>query len=761
MIGDPDRAVVPEVADAPGDTSTPYTISVGDSFEGTISSSDVDFIAINLTEGQLIQVSVTGEDPQIWVSDNNGNTIEYNDDIDFNGGNYDSFLTFEATYTGTYYFEVSGYNFVASDYTLAVDTFTPIADGSVQDMADFLTTGYWASSGQSPRAFDTSGSNVISVDITSLSAAGQQLARWAFEAWELVADIQFSEVNSGADITFQDTDAGAWSTSTVSAGDILSSTVNVSTSWLTQFGTTANSYSFQTYIHEIGHALGLGHQGAYNGAAEYGTDETFGNDSWQMSIMSYFDQVDSLGTDASYANIISAMMVDIVAIQDLYGAAGASSASAGDTVWGFNSNLGGFYGDVFNGVIPINSPVSMTIYDQGGTDLLDMRMFAQDTRIDMRAGEFSDFGGQIGNLAIALGTVIENLNTGAGVDRVTGNNVANIIQTNEGNDWVNAAGGADSIRGGTGNDTLFGGADNDTMFGDGGHDLLGGSSGADTMFGGLGFDTLSGGDGNDFLAGGAGEDRLSGGNDNDLLNGGGGSDTLFGGQGDDDLRGGYGSDQLFGGQGDDTMTGGGGLDRLSGGDGGDILSGGQGADTLLGDSGRDTMNGGAGDDELEGGLGWDVLSGGDENDTLLGGNGSDILNGGTGADQLEGDSGNDTLSGGEGNDLLMGGAGRDMLTFGAGDDVGYGGTGADTFVFSLGVGSNNNVADFSVSDGDRLQLDDQLWTPPIGGPVLTEADVITAFGADVGGDFVLSFGPDIITLTGMAGQFDASMLDIV
>ncbi|SMP05991.1 M10 family metallopeptidase [Shimia sagamensis] len=730
VVGDPNGAIVPETVDAPSDITTPYSISVGDTFQGTINNTDLDYIAIDLVAGEFYQVAVSGDDPRLWVLDSNGDAFEYNDDIDYNGGNFDSFLTFEATYSGTYYFAVNGYNAVASSYSLSVDTFTPIADGSVQDMADYLTSGYWTDNGGTSRSFDTSVSNVITVNITSLSAAGQQLARWAFEAWELVADIDFQEVAGAANISFQNTDAGAWSNSSVSGGTILSSTVNVSTDWLTQFGTTLNSYSFQTYIHEIGHALGLGHQGGYNGSAEYGTDENFGNDSWQMSIMSYFDQVDSLGTDASWANIMSAMMVDIVAIQDLYGAAGAGSATAGNTVWGMNSNLGGYLGDFFNGVITVNSAVAMTIYDLNGTDLMDFRSYTDDSRIDMRAGQFSDVGGLIGNLGIAVGTVIENVYTGVGNDHVTGNDVANLIKTNEGDDWTNAGGGSDTVWGGFGHDTIYGG--------DGG-DLLGGSNGADLLFGEKGFDTMSGGYGNDTLSGGTGADNLSGGGGNDVLKGGNGSDSLFGGLGDDSVSGGFGDDSLYGAQGEDTLNGGGGQDRLFGGDDSDVLRGGNGEDTLHGDIGGDTLNGGDGNDLLDGGNGWDFLNGGANNDTLLGGYGSD------------------TLIGGSGDDSLVGGGGNDALNFGAGNDVGDGGLGADTFVFSTGVGSSNMVNNFSSTEGDMLSLDDALW----GGAVLSAADVLNTYGADSAGNYVLTFGTDVITITGWAAQFDASMIDII
>ncbi|WP_294228464.1 M10 family metallopeptidase [uncultured Shimia sp.] len=712
VVGDPDGAIVSETVDAPGDLTTPYSISVGDTFQGTIDSTDVDLIAITLVAGEFYQVAVSGDDPRLWAADSNGDVIDFNDNIDSSGGNFDSFLTFEATYSGTYYFAVNGHNTVASSYSLSVDTFTPIADGSVQDMADYLTSGYWTDTGRAARSFDTSVSNIITVNISTLSAEGQQLARWAFEAWELVADIVFQEVAGVADISFQDTDSGAWAGSTVSGGTTLSAVVNVSTDWLTTNGTTLDSYSFRTYIHEVGHALGLGHQGHYNGSAEYGTDENFGNDSWQMSVMSYFNQVDSLGTNASWATNMSAMMVDIVAIQDIYGAAGAGSATAGNTVWGMNSNLGGYLGDVFNGVIPINSPVAMTIYDQGGTDLLDMRMFAQDTRIDMRDGKFSDFGGQIGNLGIAVGTVIENLNTGSGNDHIIGNSVANVIKSNDGNDWVNAGGGNDLVVGGLGNDTVSG------AFGD---------------------DSLFGGDGEDRLLGGFGDDHVFGGSGNDLISGG------------------VGHDSLVAGDGNDTLNGGKGKDWLKGSDGADILLGKSGNDSLWGQSGDDKLYGEDHNDSLVGGSGNDSLYGGSGVDFLDGGNGADFLSGSTGSDILLGGNGFDTLIGGSGKDELFGGGGNDVLDFGAGNDVGDGGLGADTFVFSTGVGSRNTVNNFSSTEGDMLSLDDALW----GGAVLSAADVLNTYGADSAGNYVLTFGADVITITGWAAQFDASMIDII
>ncbi|WP_372587214.1 type I secretion C-terminal target domain-containing protein [Aeromonas caviae] len=127
-------------------------------------------------------------------------------------------------------------------------------------------------------------------------------------------------------------------------------------------------------------------------------------------------------------------------------------------------------------------------------------------------------------------------------------------------------------------------------------------------------------------------------------------------------------------------------------------------DTLLGGDGNDILFGQGGDDFLFGGAGNDILFGGSGNDTLYGESGNDTLYGGSGNDTLYGGSGNDTLYGGSGNDTLFGGIGDDILK---GDE------GSDTFIWrkgdtEAGKVTKDYIADFSKSEGDKLDLSDLL-----------------------------------------------------
>jgi serralysin len=607
--------------------------------------------------------------------------------------------------------------------------------GSLDETAQFLTEGYW---GGTQRSFDTSQSNQLTVNINALTNEGQVLARWAFEVWESVANIEFVETSVSANITFDDNQPGASANMSFLGQTIYNSNVNVSTNWVaTHGGANRDQYAALIYIHEVGHALGLGHQGQYNGGAQYGQDETFANDSWQLSVMSYFNQNENSTINATRAIPLTAMMSDIVAIQNLYGAPGSNSATTGNTVWGNTGTASGYQG-ILNQALSGRSipnttgdPVAVTIYDQDGIDTLNLATSTTNDRIDLRDTRYSDINGIIGNVGIARGTIIENLVAGGGHDTVTGNAVSNLIVAANGNDSLDGMGGNDTLYGGAGNDTLLGGAGDDLLGAGLGNDSLEGGAGQDAVFTAAGNDTAHGGEGNDTLGGAAGDDSLLG----DA-----GNDELWGATGNDTAHGGEGNDTLGGAAGDDSLLGDAGNDELWGAIGNDTAWGGAGADTLGGSVGNDNLSGEGGADELWGADGNDTLDGGDDNDRIGAGNGDDRALGGAGNDQIFGGTGNDTLFGNDGNDTLYGASGDDNIDGGAGDDLIYAGAGADVIIFSTGA---DRAEIFSTAE-DRIDLSGVASITNI-------ADLRANHLSEVGGNAVIDDGAgNMLTLQGIA-----------
>jgi len=525
------------------------------------------------------------------------------------------------------------------------------------------------------------------------------------QLWADVTPLSFVQGTTGsAALTFANDEEGAFAQTTTLGGFITSATINVSQEWVDTNGAGFNSYTYQTFIHEVGHALGLGHGGPYNGTSTFGVDNIFSNDLWQYSVMSYNDQGEGLADDNGTPRLVLGLqMADILAVQDLYGANDAGTRG-GATVYGFNSNAGGMFdfGRFQNDFLALRPdaegpirPPSLAIYDTGGIDRLDLSGYASNQRISLIEETFSDIGDNFNTLAtddplinlisIARGTVIENATGGSGDDTITGNAVNNVLIGGAGNDTIYANEGEDTVSAEAGNDTVFGGIGADILNGGAGDDTINGDAGGDTLFGSVGNDVVNGGDGFDLIFGGDG---------NDQVNGDGGNDNVFGGNGDDVVSGGAGRDNVYGDAGDDTLFGGLDNDAITAGTGNDILNGDAGNDAISGQDGDDILNGGTGDDALAGGLGNDVINGGDGADSISGGDGADVITGGTGSDGVFGLAGNDTINGGDdqdflygnsGDDTLSGDGGNDSLFGGFGNDALFGGDGADTLAGEDGI----------------------------------------------------------------------------
>jgi hypothetical protein len=332
----------------------------------------------------------------------------------------------------------------ARPYTLGLNysgtVSSSASQGTYAQLADYLVNGYWAKDGITAHGW-TPGSTVT-FNVTGLSTLEQSYARTALNLWHDVANINFSEVTSGGQITF-DNSGSMQAVTNVSwggGGILTSANVHISTDWVNTNGgyngaTGIWSYGFQTYLHELGHAMGLGHQGPYNGSATWGVDNIFTNDSWQYTVMSYFDQTKS-GL-ASFDFTITPMVVDILAMQTKYGA--NTTTRTGDTTYGFNSTAGNFY----NFSSYTGAP-AFTIYDAGGTDTLDCSGFSQSQIFNMTGGGYCSVGGQTNNIGIALSTLLENAIGGSGADTFNGNSLNNTFRGNLGNDTINGGNGTDT-----------------------------------------------------------------------------------------------------------------------------------------------------------------------------------------------------------------------------------------------------------------------------------------------------------------------------
>jgi serralysin len=563
------------------------------------------------------------------------------------------------------------------------------------------------------------GSGEPVTNFEALNSVQMNTARAVLADISAVANITFQEITETAslhaDIRLAESDkpGTAWAyypSTAAEGGDV----------W---FNNTKNyydnpvlgTYAYLTFLHEMGHALGLKH--LHEASGSFGA-MPLDKDSLEYSVMSYRSYVGQ-STSGGYTNPSgsypqSLMMYDIAALQKMYGA--NFNTNSGNSTYTWSASTGEMF---INGVgqgTPTANKIFLTIWDGGGIDTYDMSKYGTSVTINLRPGQWSTTavaqlallhydGSKVatGNIANSLlyngdlRSLIENAIGGSGADQLIGNVANNVLDGGAGNDKLTGDAGNDTLQGGVGTDTaVFSGALTQyqvTQLADGSVkvvDLRSGTyDGTDIAwnieqfeFGGTQYTlaqvlsgsgtpsepsepsttgmTLTGTSSNNTLQGGALDDTISG------L---GGADLLYGYAGADYLDGGTGNDKLYGGDGNDVLIGGTGADRLEGGAGTDTASY---ATATAGVTAKlSSTSSNKGDAYGDTYVSVENLTGSNFADTLSGNSYVNVLAGGAGGDKLYGNGGNDTLNGGSGADYLDGGSGTDTAVF-AGTSSDYG-----------------------------------------------------------------------------------------
>jgi serralysin len=226
------------------------------------------------------------------------------------------------------------------------------------------------------------------------------------------------------------------------------------------------TYAYATFMHEIGHTIGLDH--GQDGSRALPHE----HDSLEYSVMTYRSYAGAgLGAytvqEGGYPR--SFMLSDIAALQHMYGA--DFTTNAGNTTYRWSPTTGELTINGSSAARSTTNKILETIWDGGGTDTYDFSAYTSALQIDLRPGAWTTTSSaQLANLGdghIARGNIanayqyqgstaslIENVKGGSGNDRITGNIAGNRLEGGSGNDKLFGGAGKDVLVGGKGSDSF-------------------------------------------------------------------------------------------------------------------------------------------------------------------------------------------------------------------------------------------------------------------------------------------------------------------
>lgn len=306
-------------------------------------------------------------------------------------------------------------------------------------LLDEAAYGYQYDGGEQPI------NTVYNGAIGAFTDAQKDAIRQAFAEYETYIDLKFVEVIEEGDrvgtlrvglslaqyeniAAFALQPARYWA----SAGDI----------WLMEEGaggdlTPGESWYYFAFLHELGHALGLKHPHEAVRDNEITLAEDL--DSANYTLMSYNEPDWAWHTvrgQDTWSISHGPQVLDIQALQYLYGA--NDTHNLGNTVYNFSPD----------------EAVSLTIWDAGGTDILNFSQMKVGVTVSMAPGDYSTVPiagwSPVDNIGIAFDTHIENAIGSKADDTITGNDLDNMISGH---------GGDDTLYGGIGDDVFDGHAD--------------------------------------------------------------------------------------------------------------------------------------------------------------------------------------------------------------------------------------------------------------------------------------------------------------